>query len=244
MPNNKKTQPTILITGGAKRIGKALCLALADQGFHIALHYNRSKSEAEKVADQINKSAGTCRLFACDLSDASQADQLIPDVLQHFPKLDILINNASIYKTSLIQSPDATALLKEHFAVNFEAPYVLTSRFAKACQKGHIINLLDTHIADNTTRHAAYLLSKMALYELTKLAAVELAPHIRVNGIAPGSILPPEKSRAGHLERLAKDIPLRKKGDVKQITQTIDFLLNTPYITGQVIFVDGGEHLV
>ena len=243
MPKSKPTQPTVLVTGGAKRIGRALCLALADRGFRIALHYNRSRSEAQKVADAINQNGGTCQLFACDLYDARQTGRLIPDILKHFSKLDILINNASIFKPSVIKGADLISL-REHFAANFEAPFLLTAQFAEKCRKGHIINILDTHIVRNSTRHAAYLLSKKSLGALTKMSAAELAPHIRVNGIAPGLILPPEKSGAGRLERLAKDIPLRTKGNVTQITQTVDFLLNNTYITGQVIFVDGGEHLL
>ena len=238
-----KSKPTALVTGGAKRIGKALCLALAQRGLRMALHYNRSRQEAQEVADTINRNGGTCRLFPCDLSDPDQVSQLIASVLKSFSKLDVLINNASIFKPSLIKGADLTSL-REHFAVNFEAPFLLTAQFAKNCRKGHIINILDTHIVRGSTRHAAYLLSKKALCELTKMSAAELAPRIRVNGIAPGLILPPEKSGAGRLERLAKDIPLRTKGNVTQITQTVDFLLNNTYITGQVIFVDGGEHLL
>ena len=239
MPKSKQVQPTVLVTGGAKRIGRALCLALASRGFLIALHYHRSRSETQKVADKINREGGTCRLFACDLSDPRQAGRLIPDILKRFSQLDVLINNASLFRPSLIKGAGLTAL-REHFAVNFEAPFLLTAQFAKHCRRGHVLNILDTHIVRHTARHAAYLLSNKALCALTKLSAAELAPHIRVNGIAPGLILPPEKSGAGYLQRLAKDIPLQTKGDVKQITQAVDFLLDNTYITGQVIFVDGG----
>jgi NAD(P)-dependent dehydrogenase (short-subunit alcohol dehydrogenase family) len=243
MTKISKTKKTALITGGAKRIGKAICLSLSEQGYNIALHYHRSKDDAKKIADHIHQRGGTCKLFSCDLSDPKQVGQLIPDVIKRFARLDILVNNASIFKKSTIKN-SSMASLHEHFSVNFEAPYQLTTRFAHQCKKGHIINILDTHIINHSTQYAAYLLSKKALHELTKIAAVELAPHIRVNGIAPGLILPPERSKTGHLNRLAKNIPLKKKGNVDQITGTVQFLLSNPYITGQVIFTDGGEHLV
>jgi len=243
MPKSIKTQPTVLITGGARRIGKAICLSLASRGFNIAVHYHHSRPDAQKVAAEIRRHGGTCEIFRANLTDPGQTADLIPKVLKRFPKLDVLINNASVFKTSTVKNQGFKSL-REHFTVNFEAPFLLTSTFARVCKQGNIINLLDTHIVKNTTRHAAYLLSKKALCELTRIAAAELAPRVRVNGIAPGLILPPEHSKSGYLDRLAKDIPLRRKGKSEQITQTVLFLLDNPYITGQVIFNDGGEHLL
>lgn len=243
MIKKNKTQGVALVTGGAKRIGKAICLSLSSRGYKIALHYHKSDAQAKSVAKTIWQKGGTCKTFSCDLSDEQQAAALIPSVLKEFSRLDVLINNASIFEPATIRN-SKPALLDRHFAVNFKAPYVLTTQFAAKCQKGHIINILDTHITDNKTSYATYLLSKKALGELTKLSALELAPHIRVNGIAPGLIFPPAHARAGYLEKLAKKIPLKKKGSIDQITQTIEFLMNNPYVTGQIIFNDGGEHLI
>jgi pteridine reductase len=243
MVKKNKTQGAVLVTGGAKRIGKAICLSLSAQGYKIALHYNQSSAQAKSVAKTIRQSGGTCELFSCNLSDEQQTTSLISDVLKKFSRLNVLINNASMFKAATIKSSNLRSL-NQHFAVNFKAPYILTAQFSRKCQKGHIINILDTHITNNNTSHANYLLSKKALGELTKLSAVELGPNIRVNGISPGLIFPPEKAKSGYLEKRAKKIPLKKRGDVGQITQSIEFLLNNPYLTGQIIFNDGGEHLI
>jgi len=243
MTQNRRTKKVALVTGGAKRIGRSICFSLASKGYKIALHYHRSSAEAKKVAKIINQKGGSCQLFSCDLFDQGQTSMLIPNVLKKFPKLDLLVNNASVFEPSTIKNLDLK-MLNRHFAVNFNAAYILTAQFAQKCKKGNIINILDTHIVNNKTRHASYLLSKKALCELTKLSAVELAPHIRVNAISPGLIFPPAKAGSGYLDRLAKKIPLRKKGHVNQINQSIEFLLNNPYITGQIVFNDGGEHLI
>jgi len=242
MAKKLETQGTALVTGAAKRIGKAICLSLSSLGFTIALHYNHSSQEAKKLSDKIQSAGGKCELFCCDLSDEKQTHQLITDVQKIFPGLNVLINNASIFEPSTIKNSTG-AVLRKHFAVNFNAPFILTSQFAKKCKKGHIINILDAHIAQSATQHSTYLLSKKALYALTQLSAAELAPNIRVNAISPGLILPPVEKGSDHLERLSKKIPLQRKGSVDQITQTVAFLLSAPYIIGQNIFVDGGEHL-
>ena len=242
MTQKYKAKGVVLVTGGAKRIGRAICLSLASTGYKVALHYHHSASEAEKTAKVIRQKRGVCNLFPCDLSDQKQTVSLIDNVLRKFKGLDVLINNASIFEPSTIKNSPLESL-NQHFSVNFNAPYILTSQFAKKIKKGQIINILDTHIVRNKTQHTAYLLSKKALSALTKLSAIELAPHFRVNGIAPGLIISPANTKSGYLDRLAKKIPLKKKGDVGQIIQSIEFLLNNSYLTGQIIFNDGGEHL-
>ena len=242
MTKKLATRGAILVTGAAKRIGRAICLSLSSLGYPIALHYHRSGDEAKKLTEEIQKKGGRCQLFPCDLSDEQQAEQLISTVRQKLPNLNMLINNASIFEPSTIKDLRVT-VLRRHFAINFDAPCILTARFAQECKKGHIINILDTHIVNNATQHATYLLSKKTLYELTKLSAIELAPDIRVNAVSPGFILSPAHSKSGSIKRLTKKIPLKKQGQVDHITQSIAFLINNPYITGQVIFADGGEHL-
>ncbi|HLF18466.1 MAG TPA: SDR family oxidoreductase [Candidatus Omnitrophota bacterium] len=237
------SKPTVLITGGAKRIGKAICLALAKAGYKIALHYQHSHQEALGVLKQIKKNKGQCELFACDLSKDRATGQLIKMVKKTCPDLSILVNNASIFEKSNIRSA-SLASLNKHFDINFKAPFILTQEFTKACRNGLIINILDTNIVRNTGHHATYLLSKKALAELTKMSAVELAPSIRVNAVAPGLILPPEGETAAYLDRRVKAIPLKRKGDAAQIAQTVLFLIENPYVTGQIIFNDGGEHLI
>ena len=233
----------VLITGGSQRIGQAIALALAGRGFDIALHYNHSKKEALALAAQILRKGVRCELFACDLTKEFQVLLLLEKVYKKFPQLNLLINNASIFLPSEI-GHRGLKLLDEHWSVNFKAPFILSGEFARLCRSGQIINILDTKVVKNKTAHAGYLVSKKALHELTKMAAVEWAPRIRVNAVAPGIILPPSGKGKDYLAKRAKQIPLQKQGDVRYITQSIEFLIDNEFVTGQVIFADGGEHLI
>lgn len=232
-----------MITGGSKRIGKAIALMLSELGFNIALHYNDSLETAELLARNIRKKGRGCETFAADLSNRDDALTLIETVRKRFPDLNLLINNASIFQESQLKRSDL-AKLEEHWAINLKAPFILICEFARICKKGNIINILDTHIVQNKSSHLAYLLSKKSLADLTKLAAVSLAPKIRVNGIAPGIILPPANKSNEYLNRLAKGIPLKRKGELSHIAISVKFLLDNDYLTGQILFNDGGEHLI
>ena len=239
----KRNQEAVLITGSAGRIGKAIALSLARSGYAIALHYKNSTQAATQTAVEIRRHGVRCEIFPCDLSNEYEVKELIPAVLKKLPKLKLLINSASIFERSSLVPLDLKNLDK-HLMVNLKAPYILTSVFAERCKKGHIINILDTNVVKNKTAHMAYLLSKKSLRDLTKLAAVALAPNIRVNAVAPGLILPPAGEPAGYLDRLAKQIPLKRKGTPEQIALSIKFLMENDYLTGQIIFNDGGEHLL
>jgi pteridine reductase len=234
---------TALITGGAKRIGRALALALAKDGYRIALHCHQSKTLAIKTANEINSRGGQCEIFVCDLSSEQCTSKLIPAIHKKYPGLELLINNASLFVKSKLRTKDLS-LLTSHWDINVRAPYILSCDFSHVCRKGQIINILDTHIVKNRSPHSAYLLSKKSLAELTKLCAFDFAPHIRVNAICPGLILPPPNKEKTYLDRLAKEIPLRRKGNVNNVVQSVEFLIKNDFITGQIIFVDGGEHLL
>ena len=240
--NKKNIQGTALITGAARRIGQAIALEVASLGYNVALHYHHSKEPAEAIAAEIRQKGVECGLFSCDLSDEDQTAQLIAKVFKKFPGLNLLVNSASIFERSKFSLQDLK-LFNDHFAVNLKAPFILSSEFFRLCKKGQIINLLDTNIVKNKTSHVAYLLTKKSLSDLTKLAAVEFAPHIRVNGIAPGLILPAKGDTAESLDRMAQNIPLKRKGALGYITQSVRFLIENDYLTGQFIFNDGGEHL-
>ena len=164
------------------------------------------------------------------------------EVVKRFSGLNLLVNSASIFEKSKFAVKDLK-LFNSHFAINLKAPFILSCEFFRFCKKGQIINLLDTKIVKNKTSHVAYLLTKKSLADMTKLAAVEFAPDIRVNGIAPGLILPAKGDAVESLERMARNIPLKRKGDLSGITQSIKFLIENDYLTGQIIFNDGGEHL-
>ena len=231
-----------LVTGSAQRIGKAIALHLAESGFDIALHYNTSRSEAEETSNEIKNKGQNCILFQGDLSDVNNILPLIDKIKQAFPSLSLLINNASIFEKRSFMETDLS-FFENYFNVNFKAPFFLSQNFAKIFEKGHIINLLDTNITRDRTKYFVYNLTKKMLSEFTKMAAVELAPDIRVNAIAPSPILPPSDKEKEFLERSLKSIPLKKWGSIQNIIQSIDFLLENDYLTGQCIFVDGGEHL-
>lgn len=234
-----------LITAGANRIGKAMAIRLAKLGYHIILHYNRSKENALKTKNEIEVLGNGCTTVQIDFSDPQKAITLFDDFDQ---KLDIqiVVNNASDFSKSNFETAD-NQLLFHHFNITFVSAYKLTKLFAQKKQHGLIVNLLDTKVQYNNTEHLDYLLAKKTLYAFTKIAAKELGPNFRVNAIAPGIILPPPeidaaKGQAYMMEK-AQNIPLKSHGDTNQICNTLQFFIENKFITGQTIFVDGGEHL-
>ena len=231
-----------LITGGAKRIGRAIALHLAKRGFDIALHYNASKTEAYSLAKEIEKTNRKCKLFQCNLTNTNRILQLIKKVKKQFPDLSLLINNASVFKGGTLLETDLM-LFEETFSVNFRAPFFLSRDFGRVIKNGHIINILDTNIKRQKTKYFAYTLSKKILYELTKLSASELTPHVRVNAIVPGAILPPVGKGKNYMKQRAKLIPLKRTGDINDILLGIDFLLANNFVTGECLYIDGGENL-
>ena len=238
-----KSKGAALVTGGARRIGHAIALSLAEQGFDIALHYFESQLEAQTVAKSIRKKGVRCELFRCNLAQEKETLALTVQAATKFSNLNILINNASIFIPSQFHRDDLK-LFNDHWTVHVKTPFILTSEFARICKKGQIINILDTNIIRNKTSYVGYLLSKKALRELTQMAAVQLAPQIRVNAVAPGIILPATGKSASYLKERVKQIPLQRQGNEGNITQSIKFLLDNDFLTGQIIFCDGGEHLV
>lgn len=231
-----------LITGGAKRIGKALALDLAIKGYDIAIHYNSSEIEAEKTKNEIKKFGTTCKSFKCDLENTNDVLELVSEVKKSFPNLYILVNNASIFDNIgfMEVTPD---FFDKDFGVNFKAPFFLSQSFAKNIDEGLIINFLDTRINRTTTEHFVYNLSKKCLYHFTRMAAKELAPRIRVNGICPGPILPPPGESKEYLEEIVEKVPMKKTGDTSYIVNAFNYLLENDFTTGECLFVDGGKHL-
>ncbi|NEQ17402.1 MAG: SDR family NAD(P)-dependent oxidoreductase [Moorea sp. SIO3E2] len=174
-----------LVTGGTKRIGKAIALDLAKHGYDLAIHYNSSRQDAEILGKQIQSLDRNCRFYQADLTCDQDMLNLLPRVKADVPELDVLVNNASIFEPATLKETELD-LFDSHFAVNFKAPYFFTRDFARLYQKGNIINIIDTRINKNDFSYSAYTLAKKALANLTEMAAWELAPNIRVNGICPG----------------------------------------------------------
>jgi pteridine reductase len=232
----------VLITGAAKRIGKQIAVYFASKGYNIAIHYHNSDKEAIMTKHEIEQKHNVyCEIFKADFRNKTQTINLISKVQEKI-KLEYLINNASMFHENSF-SDEGSSNLDVFTEINFKAPYLLTKQFSKVVQKGGIINILDTKITQNHTKHFDYLLSKKFLEAFTKQVAYELAHEIRVNGIAPGIILPPIDKGADYINDLASKIPMKSSGNTYNITQAIDFLITNNYVTGQIIFIDGGENL-
>lgn len=243
MTRSAATHPTVLVTGGAKRLGQAVALHLARQKYAVALHYNQSKADAMKTAQQIHRLGARCELFTCDLGDEAAVKNLMPAVIKSMGHVDVLVNSASMFIPNRFGDEDMS-LYKTFWDVNFKAPYILSCAFQRLAKRGHIINFIDTNVVKYSSRYADYLLTKKALGEFTKMAAVQWGPNIRVNGVSPGMILPPVNGQKDDRKARAQSIPLKKVGDPAYVLQAIQLLLDNEYMTGQIINVDGGEGLI
>lgn len=239
----KTSRGTVLVTGAAKRLGRAIALHLADQGYGIALHYNASKKEAMQTASLIYSKNVPCELFCCDLGDPKAAAGLIAQVKASFKDFNLLVNSASIFIPNRFGADDMR-LFEAHWAINFKAPYILSCEFARLVKKGSIINLIDTNVVKDVSRYEDYLLTKKALADFTRMSAASWGPALRVNGISPGMILPPVNGQKDDRRERAGKIPLKQVGSPVFILDAVDFLLKNSYVTGQIIAVDGGEGLV
>lgn len=231
-----------LVTGGAIRLGKALALRLARDGYDVAVHYGRSEEAARETCAELRALGVESEAFSHDLADAAGIEGLLQRVHARFPALNVLVNSASGYTPGSIAetTPDQ---FDELFAVNLKAPLFLMQAFAKRCATGAIVNVLDNKIAFHQFEYAAYLLTKKGLADLTRMAALEFAPGIRVNGVAPGVVLPAGSRSEEYVAWRVQGIPLRKQGSTDHIADAVLAFLANDFATGQVVMVDGGEGL-
>ncbi len=237
---NSEKIPAVLVTGSAIRLGKEMILSLARLGHDVVIHYNHSAKEAEDTAELARKIGVSAYTVQADLEVFSSLPDLISQSIQHFPHLGILINSASTYYHASIMdtSPE---FFEKQFNTNLRVPFFLTHAFARNCQQGLIINMIDNKKDFNQYQFAAYLLAKKSLAEFTKMAAMELAPRFRVNGIAPGVILPGVTRTDKYTKWRIEGIPLRQQGKPDHICQTLNYLIENEFVTGQILVVDGGE---
>jgi len=233
---------TALVTGGAKRIGRAICQALAAAGVHVVIHYRDSGQEAQALAGELEAAGVRAHVCQGDLAQPGAAEAVFESARSLAGPIDFLVNSASIFPEHTLWDADREAI-HANVDVNAAAPFILGRAFALQAREGAIINLLDTMIMDNDRRHFAYHLSKRMLHTLTRLMAVEFAPKVRVNAVAPGLVLPPAGEDTAYLERLHHSNPLQCHGSPRGVAEAVLFLLRSTFITGQVIFVDGGRHL-
>jgi len=233
----------VLITGGAKRIGAAMARYFAEHGYDIALHYHSSKKEALVLQATLKKQGVTCELFSHDLKNIKGIPALMKKVRAAMPHCVALINNASIFERAEFMKTDE-ALFDRQFAVNFKAPFFLTQAFAKTFGKGCVVNILDTDIAQTHVSHFTYLLAKKALANFTIMAARALGPTVRVNGVCPGYVLPHSTSDAVGIKKVEKNIPLKKHAAVEEITEAVLWISQQKHVTGQIMYIDGGKHVL
>jgi len=236
----------VLVTGAAKRIGRAISLGLAQAGHAVALHSNRSADAALALRDEIVAKGGRATTLRADLSREAEVATLVARAEEGLGRpLTVLVNNASLF-----QKDDALGATREswdaHLETNLRAPFVLMQDFARALPAGtdgHIINILDQRVWSLTPPFFSYTLSKSALWSLTQTMALALAPRIRVNGIGPGPTLKNERQAEEDFAAQWRAIPLGRPTAAEEIARTVLFLLQTPSMTGQMIALDGGEHL-
>ena len=195
-----------LVTGAARRIGRAISLALAREGANVAVHYSGSKREAVELAAELEGLGAQTVALRADLSDPEELAGLVDRAREALGTIEILVNNASIFPSDTLETVDLEGI-ERNLEINAWAPLVLTRAFAAQCERGHVINLLDSRVAGFDRTHAAYILSKHVLSAITRATALELAPAIAVNGIAPGLILPPAGKDEEYVDRLAQTVP-------------------------------------
>ena len=236
-------RPIALVTGAGERLGRELTLAAGHLGYDLAIHYNRSSGPAEETIGLAREIGAEARAFQADFSDPNfAADGLLERVAREMGPASLLINSASVYAPGDIRSTSIETL-GEQLQVNLAAPFTLIGAFARSRgdEHGLVVNILDNKIAFHQYAYAAYLLSKKALADLTVMAALELAPGIRVNGIAPGVVLPAESRSAEYLEWRRQGIPLARQGGPGNIARALQYLVENDFVTGQILTVDGGE---
>ncbi|KJS37876.1 MAG: short-chain dehydrogenase [Rhodospirillaceae bacterium BRH_c57] len=235
----------VLITGAARRIGRAVAEALACDGWRVAIHYRDSHDAAEEVANSIRVCGGTAVTLAADLGTEAEVDRLIPAAVEALGPLGALVNNASVFEYD--NATTATrASWDLHMEANLRAPFVLTQAFAAqlpADAKGCVVNIIDQRVWNLTPHFTSYTLSKAGLWALTQTLALALAPRIRVNAVGPGPTLPSPRQDPTQFAAQCADMPLKHGTNPAEIADAVRFLLAAPAMTGQMIALDGGQHL-
>lgn len=236
---------TALITGGAKRIGRAIVEDLAANGFAVAIHCNRSEREAGDLAAAIRAGGGRAAVFRADLADLDAARALPERVAEGLGPADLLVNNASIFEADGIGDFDP-ARFQRQIAINLTAPVLIADAFASALPAPHgglVVNIIDQRVWKTTPHFMSYQLSKSALLTATRTLAQGLAPRIRVNAIGPGPSLPSERQDKEDFRRQAEAVLLGHGPELPEFGRTVRYLYETGSITGQMLALDGGQHL-
>ena len=234
----------IIITGGATRIGAAIAKRLSGRGIEMVIHYNKSKSRAEKLKQELLNNRTKVYLVKGDLSKETDVNKIVKFAKSKLKYFDCLINNASLFESDKLENFN-TESWGRHLRTNLRTPALLSKEFAKNIRgkNNNIINIIDQRVFKLTPFFFSYTISKTGLYTLTKTSAMSLAPKIRVNGIAPGPTLKNKRQSEKHFRKQYLATPLKKQVDVKEICNAVDFFIKNRSITGQVLAIDSGQNL-
>lgn len=230
-----------MVTGSAKRIGKSIALKLAEQGASMFIHARRHSDDADAVLGQIRQMGRNAELTLHDLEDSDDTAQWFEDLVQR-QGIDILVNSACGYDRETYDEITLSSLTSA-MAVQVFSPLVMMRAMRRSGRPGTVVNILDTRFDDRDSIHVSYHLAKRSLYTITRDLAMEYAPTITVNAVAPGIILPPKNHGTAWLERIAAATPLAAHGKPEDVAEAVSYLVQAPFVTGQVIFVDGGRNL-
>lgn len=234
-----------LVTGGARRLGRAIALALAGAGRPVAIHCHHSTDAAEAAVADIRAAGGRAAVLVADLSDEAAMQRLVPDAIRAVGPLDVLVNNASTFERDEWDTVDR-ASWDAHLEPNLRAPFVLMQAFARALPPGvdgNVINMLDERVWSLTPHFISYSVSKAGLWALTQSMALALAPRIRVNAIGPGPALPSARQTQAQFDKQCASVPLRRGTSPAEVARAALAILALPAMTGQMIALDGGQHM-
>ena len=232
-----------LVTGGARRIGRSIVLTLARAGWDVAVHHHQSQAEAEQTADDARALGVRAAVLRADLADETQARDLVPQAVQALGPLSALVNNASVFRDDRVGALDR-ATWDAHLQTNLRAPVVLAEAFAAQAPDGSaIVNLLDQRVLKPDPRFFSYALSRNGLWWVTRTLAQALAPRIRVNGVGPGPTLPSVYQTPEEFAAEAAGALLQRPVDPEAVARAVSWLIDAEHVTGQMIAVDGGQHL-
>ncbi len=232
----------VLITGAARRLGRSAAEAFAERGAEVIVHYHHSADAAEQTVGSCRKRGVHAAAYGADLGTSGEAERLFELLEKDAFLPTILINSASVYTKNSFEDVRRDEL-EGDAALTAYGPLELCRSFSRKLHSGSIVNVLDARMVDYDRAHLSYHLAKETLFHLTRILAVELAPGFRVNGIAPGIIMPPEHSSSESVERFRRANPLQLIGSPEDFTEALLFLAGNRFITGDVLFVDGGRHL-
>lgn len=242
---NQNTDKIALVTGGAKRIGKSIVLRLAENGWSVGIHYRKSAAKAEAVAAEVRLRGGRAATIQADLTNEAEVLEIIPKIRAALGPLTLLVNNASVFEMDKADTVTRQSWDK-HIEANLRAPFVLCQAFARQLpegEEGNIVNLLDQRVWKLTPYFVSYTVAKMGLWTLTRSLALAYAPRIRVNGIGPGPTLPSPRQTEEQFAQQSAAMPLGHGATPQEIARCLLYILSAPSMTGQMIALDGGEHL-